>query len=449
MQSWRSLVPGASGTDTAPSTAGRSMPWSAMASPYRSQVGALCDNAEVTTPTSRRRRLPEVDWTVDVLGVLTIAVYGSWYYGFGVLIDDIADGLDMSATQLGISFGIAQVLLGVLSILTGRLLDRRGPSLVLGVVGPLGAILVGFAGRAAEPWQFIVCFALGGGISAAAGFYGMTQAIIVRLDHEAAMRRIIRLTIWGAFASPVAIPITEALRRHLGWRLAIELPAGAALVAFLVASRVVRSATPRDAAPTRTRWSSVMLTAVRDGAIRWHALGVMLTYMAMSTLLVFQLSIMRWAGLSAGVAAGFAGARGVLQLLGRLPLRRALDRVDAWNLLFAARGLVAIACLVILASGQVGFAGLYVLLAGAGIGAVSALDGIVGRDVLHASDFGALTGIVTLLGAIGGGVAPVVAGRVTDVTGSPAIAAMVAAVAGVGAMFALVAARRHRLARTT
>jgi fucose permease len=139
----------------------------------------------------------------------------------------------------------------------------------------------------------------------------------------------------------------------------------------------------------------------------------------------------------------------VLQLLGRLPLRRALDRVDAWNLLFAARGLVAIACLVILASGQVGFAGLYVLLAGAGIGAVSALDGIVGRDVLHASDFGALTGIVTLLGAIGGGVAPVVAGRVTDVTGSPAIAAMVAAVAGVGAMFALVAARRHRLARTT
>jgi len=36
-----------------------------------------------------------------------------------------------------------------------------------------------------------------------------------------------------------------------------------------------------------------------------------------------------------------------------------------------------------------------------------------------------------------------------DVRDESAIAAMVAAVAGVGAMFALVAARRHRLARTT
>ncbi len=401
----------------------------------------------MTTPATRRRILPDVDWVVDVLGVLTIAVYGSWYYGFGVLIDDIGDGLSMSGTELGIAFGIAQILLGVLSIVTGRILDRRGPSLVLGVIGPIGAILVGFAGRAVAPWQFIVCFALGGGISAAAGFYGMTQAIIVRLDRESSMHRIIRLTIWGAFASPVAIPITETLRRNLGWRLSIELPAGAALVAFLVASRVVRSVPSATSQQTRTGWRTVIALAGRDGAIRWHAIGVMLTYMAMSTLLVFQLSIMRWAGLSAGVAAGFAGARGVLQLIGRLPLRRVLTRVDAWNLLLAARGLVALACVAILASGSHVMAGVYVVLAGAGIGAVSALDGIVARDVLHAADFGALTGIVTLLGAIGGGIAPVVAGRVTDAAGSPAIAAFVASAAAIAAMGALTHARRHLRAR--
>ena len=401
----------------------------------------------MTTSPPRRRILPEVDWTVDALGVLTIAVYGSWYYGFGVLIDDIGDGLGMSATALGLPFGFAQVLLGVLSIATGRVLDRHGPGLVLGVIGPIGAILIGLSGRATAPWQFIVCFALGGGISAAAGFYGMTQAIIVRLDREASMRRIIRLTIWGAFASPVAIPITEALRRTLGWRLAIELPAGAALVAFLVASRVVRRIPNTTDRSASTGWRSVLTVALRDGGIRWHAIGVMLTYMAMSTLLVFQLSIMRWAGLSAGVAAGFAGARGVLQLLGRLPLRRALERVDSWNLLFVARGIVGLACVVILASGNHLLAGFYVLLAGAGIGAVSALDGIVARDVLYENDFGALTGIVTLLGAIGGGVAPVVAGRVTDVAGSPAIAGFVAAGAALAAMMALVASRRSVLSR--
>ena len=95
-------------------------------------------------PTERvvpgRRRLPERDVAVDILGVLTIAVYGSWYYGFGVLIDDIGDGLSMSATQLGVAFGLAHVLLGVLSLATGRILDRHGPSFVLGLIGPVGAI---------------------------------------------------------------------------------------------------------------------------------------------------------------------------------------------------------------------------------------------------------------------------------------------------------------------
>ena len=90
---------------------------------------------------STRRYRP--DWPVDVLGVLTIAVYGSWYYGFGVLIDDIGAGLDIGSAPLGLAFGFAQILLGALSLVTGRILDRFGPQLLLGVIGPVGAILVG------------------------------------------------------------------------------------------------------------------------------------------------------------------------------------------------------------------------------------------------------------------------------------------------------------------
>ena len=56
-----------------------------------------------STPT---RRL-QADWPVDVLGVLTIAVYGSWYYGFGVLIDDIGAGLDVGSRG---EFSIASAL---------------------------------------------------------------------------------------------------------------------------------------------------------------------------------------------------------------------------------------------------------------------------------------------------------------------------------------------------
>ncbi len=393
-----------------------------------------------TSPSVRRY---QPDWPVDVLGILTIAVYGSWYYGFGVLIDDIGAGLGAGSAPLGLAFGLAQVLLGALSLATGRLLDRFGPQLLLGVIGPIGAILVGFSGRSAEVWQFVVLFGVGGGVSAAAGFYGMTQAMLVRMDPAASTQRIIRLTIWGAFASPIAIPATEYLRGTFGWRVAIEVPAGVACCVFLLAARVVRRVPRHGDFERSSTWRIAVTTAARSGAVRWHAIGVFCAYMSMSTLLVFQLSIMRWAGLSAAAAAGFGGARGLLQLLGRLPLRRALRRYGHWFLLAGARLCVAVACGLVLISGNAVIASLYVVIAGIGIGAISALDGIVARTVIPTGDFGAISGVVTFLGAIGGGVAPVLAGRLTDVSGAPTMASVVAASAAVVAVASLYRTKWH------
>ena len=178
--------------------------------------------------------------------------------------------------------------------------------------------------------------------------------------------------------------------------------------------------------------------------IRWHVIAIFFASVSVSVLLVFQLSIMRWAGLSASAAAAFAGARGFVQLAGRLPLRRILERVGPWSLLRIARGFIVLACLTILVSGNPILAAAYVAFAGAGIGAISALDGIVARDVLPADDFGSLMGAVALIGAVGGGVAPVLAGRLTDVTGSPAAASIVAAVAASLSIAGLEMARGHR-----
>jgi predicted MFS family arabinose efflux permease len=402
---------------------------------------ALEDSSSMTTSNVTHRYQP--DWPVDVLGMLTIAVYGSWYYGFGVLIDDIGQGLDVGSAPLGVAFGLAQILLGALSLITGRMLDRFGPQVLLGVVGPIGAILVGFSGRAVEAWQFVVLFGVGGGVSAAAGFYGMTQAMLVRMDPAASTQRIIRLTIWGAFASPIAIPATELLRRTFGWRVAIEVPAGVALCVFLVSARVIRRVPRQGEMQRSSTWMQAIRSAAQMRAVRWHTVGVFCAYVAMSTLLVFQLSIMQWAGLSAAAAAGFGGARGVLQLLGRLPLQRALHRYGHWVLLAGARLCVAAACGLVLVSGNAVTAILYVVVAGVGIGAISALDGIVARVVIPTGDFGALSGVVTFIAALGGGVAPVVAGRLTDTTGAPTLAATVAAFSAIAAALAVVQTKRH------
>jgi len=408
----------------------------------------------LTTRRATRWRVTP-DPVTDILGVLTICVYGSWYYGYGVIIDDVGEELGLGAAALGAAFGVAQLFVGVLSTVAGRLLDRYGPHMVLGVIGPIGAITLGFAGRAGHGWLFVALFAIGGGVTGATGFYHLTQAVLVRLsspasatDGDPALRRIIRLTIWGALASPIAIPLTEAIRHVAGWRLAIELPAGAAAVAFLVSSRVIRRvprAEPTPVLPLR----DVIARAVHDPVLIRFIAAAFLSMAAVSTLLVFQVSIMRWAGLSAAAAAGFAGARGLFQLMGRLPLRRALDHVGSWHLLGGARVMVAVACVMLLISGTAWPAVAYVVLAGTSIGALSALDGIVARDVVDTGDIGTMMGVISLAAAAGAAVAPVLAGQLTDATGAPVAAACTAAGCALASAMVLAGAYRRRTRAAT
>jgi MFS family permease len=75
-------------------------------------------------------------WT---LGWLTIVAYGSWYYGFGVLIDPIQRNQGWSVAALGTVFGATILINGVGAAFGGRLLDRAGPRATFGLGAVLGA----------------------------------------------------------------------------------------------------------------------------------------------------------------------------------------------------------------------------------------------------------------------------------------------------------------------
>jgi len=88
---------------------------------------------------------------------------------------------------------------------------------------------------------------------------------------------------------------------------------------------------------------------------------------------------------------------------------------------------------------------LYVVVAGAAIGALSALDGMVSRDLLPPDDFGSLMGAMAFIYSIGSGVAPIIAGHLNDVTGNPVAAMTLAAISSFISTALLAAARRaHR-----
>ena len=353
---------------------------------------------------------------VGILGILTIVSYGSWFYGFGVLLDDMAADFDSGVGILTLGYTIAQILTGVLGMWVGRTLDRHGagrPFALGALIGPGVVIAATFAD---SPALFAVLFGLGGGVIGASSFYHLTQTVVARLSTGSEARAISQLTIWGAFSSPILIPLTEVMRSWIGWRDTVRVSAivvGAVLVvAAVFVDRDGVSASESPSASSRL----ALAGAWRDPLVRRFALSSLASSFGTSIIMVLQIPAMVAGGLERSTAASMAGARGFAQLLGRLPLGRVLDTWSTRNVLIGAKLFVAAGALLLAFSGNVVVAVLFVIVGGVGIGAVSPLDGIYAREVFPAQDLGTLMGSMHFVGGFMSGIGPLVGAFVIDLT---------------------------------
>ena len=113
--------------------------------------------------------------------------------------------------------------------------------------------------------------------------------------------------------------------------------------------------------------------------------------------------------MAAAAASWFAGARGLAQLLGRLPLTRTVARYGVRTTLVAARIGLALGCVSIVWSGHTWSTLVYVVVAGATIGALSPLEGIFAATTLPQADLGSLMGGLALLAGVAGASGPILA----------------------------------------
>jgi MFS family permease len=354
---------------------------------------------------------------MPLLGLLTVVAYGSWFYGFGVLLDDIARDLGSGLGVLTGGYALAQVLTGVLGLVAGRTLDRRGARIPFAVGAVAGPGIFAAATLTSHPLAFAFLFGLGGGVIGATGFYHLTQSVVARLAVGAEAAAIARLTIWGAFASPVMIPLTEASRALVGWRWTMRATAVILAGVLAAAAWAVQRSGPTASASSSARSSVAVRVAWSDPAVRRLAMSALAGSFGASVLVVLQVPAMVANGLPRSTAAALAGARGFAQLLGRLPLARLLRRVPTKEALVGAKVLTAVGALLLAVSTSVPIAVLFVLVAGAGIGATSPLEGIYAREVLPPGDFGVLMGSLHLLLGFAAGGGPLIAALVVDVSG--------------------------------
>lgn len=358
---------------------------------------------------------------VDALGLVTIAAYGSWFYGFGILVGDMSRDLAVGVGSLGILFGVTTLVGGLIAIAIGRILDRHGPRRILVLFGPLSAVLYGAVSFVESAETFCLLYSTAGGLVSGTGFYSFTQPLVIKIRPDDPMRAVTRLTIWGALASPVAIPLTEFLRRSVGWRATMRFSGLVLLATFLIAATVTRGLVATGHRRHSSLHEIVRVTATSH-FLQMYAASLFLSSMSISSLLVFQVPTMKWAGLSAATAASFAGARGFLQLLGRLPLLPIVMRFGPWRVQRACRWAIVPGTIALWFSGSLVFATIYAVVIGASAGALSALDGMVNRDVLPIENFGTTVALLGFVATVGSALGPMIAGVVVQFSGSVAFA---------------------------
>lgn len=374
-------------------------------------------------------------WPMLITVSLTEMVsWGVLYYAFTVFLKPMHASLGWSTAQLTGAFSLALLCSAVAALPVGRWLDHHGTRWLM-TGGSCAASLLVLA------WanvQNLVAFYLiwcGIGITMAAVLYEPAFALVATWFRRHRARALTVLTFLAGFASVIFVPLAQWLVQLQGWRAAlVTLAVALALTTIplhalvlrrrpadlgLAADGIDEPQTPPLAQVTRRTVEDVTTqAALRGSAFWWITVAFALTMLAAGAITVHLVPYLVDSGYSASFAASMVGLIGILALPGRLVftlLGERLSRRFVAALLFLLQAAAFPALLLI-----PGTAGVvcFVVLFGAGFGAVTPARAALVADYYGSTHYARINSILGLFVTGARGVAPVGAGILYDTFGS-------------------------------
>ncbi len=368
------------------------------------------------------------------LGAATIIAFGSWFYAYTVLIDPIAADTGWTVGFLSAVYGIAQLVGSILAVAGGRALDRIGARPAMAAGGLLGGIAIVLA-AAGGPAAFAVGFGLGGGLIGATSFYHVTLAAAARFDETRPERSVTAVTIAGAFAGPIFLPITALLVEGVGWVATVRI-LGAVAGGGLLLSALL---TPGGGSAGRDISEAGLWTVFRDAwahpPSRLKLIAAPVAALGYGILLVHQIPVMVAAGMTLTTAAAYTGARGFTQLGGRLIVVPVVRRIGSAPTMIGTYLIGAAGAAILLWTDNTAVAVIYTVAAGLAIGVGPVLDAVYSAEIYDSTRLGTLMGAQQLLSGMVMAIGPIIAGVAFDITGSHAITVTLSAIGFTAAAF--------------
>lgn len=401
---------------------------------------------------------------VTALALAEMTSWGVLYYAFTVFLEPMHRELGWSNASMAGAFSLALLLSGVVGLPLGRWLDHFGPRALM-TAGSCVAVALLLAWSAVRTLPAFYLIWAGLGVAMAAVLYEPAFWVVSAWFARRRGLALTVLTVIAGLASVIYVPLSGWLVAAQGWRRALVILALLVLVGTLPIHALLLRRRPEDlglvpdgkpipatvgplAAGGAGRDDGTVGQAMRDSVFWLVTSAFFSSALCTGAVFVYLVPYLTQRGYPPQVAATFVGLIGLMALPGRLlltPLGDRISRALTTAAIFVAQ---ALACALLLLIPSVVGVVLFIILFGAGFGAVSPARAGLVVDYYGPTHFGRINSVVAFAVSVARGLAPALAGIVYLRTGTyRSVFWILAALTLLAALACLLAQRYSRRTR--
>ena len=382
---------------------------------------------------------------VAALCVTEVVSWGILYYGFPVLLRPMEADLGWSRVEITGAFSVGMGVAALAALPVGRWIDRHGARALMTTGSCLATVLLLAWSRIESLSALYAVWCLMGAALAATLYEPAFAAVVGWFATRGRDKALLTVTLAGALASTVFMPLEAWLVARLGWRGAlVALAVTLAVITIPLHAFVLRPA-PRRAPPTpgaeraESRVPGLTLRASARTAVFWVLLAAFfVANFATNAVTVHLIPYLSDRGYSPTVAAMMIGWMGAMQLPARLlfaPVASRFGHRTVTGVIFLVQAL-SLAQLAL--AGELPTLVPMVVMLGAANGMATLARATIVAEIFGPRHYGSISGAVAL-GANGArAVAPVGAALLMVALGGYArvfwLMAAALVVAGLGVM---------------
>jgi predicted MFS family arabinose efflux permease len=354
---------------------------------------------------------------VIAVGFVVLFVSGGARFAVGLIFKPMVDELGWARGELGLAVALYLVVSAFATFIAGKLADRMDTRALLGAGTLLGGIGIGLMSLVSAPWQAMllygVVFALGNG----AASLTTVGVVVTRSAPRRAGLANASVISGTSVGQLVMIAALAAVLVEIGWRAVFVWLAAAHLLLLPLLARALPGARPPEGASAQRAGLNLGAAARTP---RFWLLAAMYAICGLDDFFVAT-HVVAFAQ-DRGVGALFAGnllaLMGLTALIGVLAAGALSDRTGpmlATAIAFGAR--IAVFGLVALDQSPLSIA-IFALVFGATFLVTAPLTVLFVRESFGTRHLGALTGIITMVHQIFGGIGAYAGALVFDYSGS-------------------------------